>query len=148
MPLTCVVAVFLCAACSGRQDPQMVLYEAETSDRAVTPDPALAFSGTFTTGVEGRQVPLRVRWTAGRDAAGCLRIATVRVERTGGDPRLHISNVRQDATQCGMEWESDDTTRFETALISLDYRTRKGIRTYDFSGHVANISGTGQLRSQ
>ena len=36
MPLTCVVAVFLCAACGGRQDPQMVLYEAETSDRAVT----------------------------------------------------------------------------------------------------------------
>jgi hypothetical protein len=136
----------LSSACDGeRQKPEMLLYEANTRDPSIQPVDGLPFRNAVIIGPESAPVPLRVTWKPGRDPSNCLRIASLRVERYGGDASIVIKNVKHVAVPCGMEWDSNDTTKFETVIISLDYQRKKGLRSHDFRGGVARITGSGDI---
>jgi len=145
IPLSLAV-VLLCAACNGEtQDPEMSLYSARVSNSQLVPVQGLPYSNRLIIGPEGKPVLLQVRWTVGRDQSNCLRIDSLHVERKGGDPGVIISNVKHGTVPCGSEFESEDTTHFETAVISLDYRTSKGSKAGNFRGNIVNVTGTGDM---
>ena len=147
MLVVCVVLALLTTGCGGEtQKPEMHLYQAPEPGSQLVPVPGTAYSDSIPVGPEGKTALVRVDWTVGRDSANCLRIASLRVDRVGGDPGVAISNVGHRSSGCGMKWESPDTTRFETARVTLSYNARKGLHTYKFSGPVASVTGTGELK--
>jgi hypothetical protein len=122
----------------------MLLYH--VGDTTSQPVPGSTYSDTLPVGPEGKTATVRVNWNVARDSANCLRIASMRVDRVGGDPGVIISGVDHRSTGCATSPGAADSTRFETARIFLDYNTRKGIESFKFSGPVAEITGTGRLR--
>lgn len=141
-----VGVVVLCSCTAESQPPQRLLYEAaHTSAPALTRD--TTFRDSLTIAFEGKQVPLLLTWGAGRDSTDCARIANVRVERTGGDPSVVIDTVTHELGECAMEYESEDTTRFERATVMLEYRTRSGIRRSSANKPVIELRGSGEMRT-
>jgi hypothetical protein len=147
MPVICVALALLSSGCGEDvQVTEELLYQTRE------PGPQLAavrdsvFTDSVPVGPEGKKAVLRVNWTVGRDTANCLRIGSVRVDYVGGASGLEFSNVKHKSQGCGMNFESADTTRFETAYVTLYYEARKGVQTYEFSGPVAAITGTGELK--
>jgi len=127
-----------------KQEPNSVLLAAKVSPDVVA-GAGHAYQGEVMVG-PANDVPVRINWTTGRDASGCLKVVDLKVERTGGDSSVVISNVKHDTLPgCAMEMYSNDHTRFQTVLVALDYTTREGLKTYNFSGQVATLKGSGQF---
>ncbi|MEW5926622.1 MAG: hypothetical protein AB1941_04000 [Gemmatimonadota bacterium] len=143
--VVCAGLALLTTAC-GEEVKQAngLLYQA--GDTASRPVPGSAYSDSVPVGPDGKKAMLRVNWTVERDSANCLRVASMRVDRVGGDPGVNITGVRHRSTGCETSQEGSDTTRFETARISLDYTARKGIESFKFSGPVAEVTGSGRLK--
>jgi len=138
-------AALLLAGCNEKtQDAKLILYETQISPE-VTALPDANYTGEVSIGPQGKKVPVRITWSAGQDKEGCLKIVDLKVERTGGDPSLVISNVNHTTTTCAMKGESSDTTRFQPAYINLRYETRKGLKTYVFGGNIVTIRGNGEF---
>lgn len=144
--LTIPLAVTLIVGCEGRQqDQNATLYDAhieiDASDSSEN-----TFSGSVKVGPEDKRVPIHITWSTKADSTGCLRISQVKVSRQGGDPGTVITEVKHSAIpDCGMKWESVDTTRYQTAIIQLRYESTKLLKTYTFSGSVASILGNGEF---
>jgi hypothetical protein len=113
--------------------------------RGIEVDSAMSYSDTFSTGVNERSVRMRVRWTAGRDSTGCLRVPSIRVERLEGEPRMTVGNVRYQVLECGTGWDPPGEARYETLLISVERRFEEGMRKRSESGYVGRITGDGRL---
>ena len=141
-------AIPLLAGCGQEtQDADSVLYETQVSPE-VTTLPNANYAGEVSVGPEGKTVPVRIAWSAGQDDEGCLKIVDLKVERTGGDPSLIISDVNHvTLPECMMKWESSDTTRFQEANINLRYETRVGAKIYTYDGNVASIRGNGEFET-
>jgi len=144
-PLFCAGLIAALGGCMlPKQEPNSVLLSAKVSPDVVTAT-GQAYQGEVMVG-PARDVPVRFNWTTGRDASGCLKVVDLKVERTGGDSSVVISNVKHDTLPgCAMEMYSNDHTRFQTVLVALDYTTREGLKTYNFSGQVATLKGSGQF---
>lgn len=142
-----VFAAFVLGGCLiwKRQDAILLLYEKQITS-GLTAVPNANYTGNVSIGPLGKTVPIQITWSAGQDDEGCLRIVKLKVERTGGDPSLIISNWRHSVSSCVTMAESG-TTRFEFATVSLHYETIKGIKEYVFDGPVATIQGNGVFRA-
>jgi hypothetical protein len=121
------------------------IYSVEKLVPGLTPVADSVYSEQLDVGRGGLSVPLTIRWTVGEDSTRCRRIASIRVERAGGDQGVGISNVNHIPLECGMRWESDDTSRFESAALSLAYEGRVQGRSFNFRGRVAELRGNGEL---
>lgn len=143
--VVCAGLALLTTAC-GEEVKQAngLLYQAgDTTSQAA---PGSAYTDSVPVGPDGKKAMLRVNWTVSRDSANCLRIASVRVDRVGGDPGVNITSVRHRPTDCATGMDEADTTRYESARIFVDYKARKGIQSYSFSGPVAEVSGSGRMK--
>lgn len=145
--VVCAGLALLTTACGGETQPaEMPLYQVGDTTSQLVPVPGSAYSDTLPVGPEGKTATVRINWSAARDSANCLRIASLKVDRVGGDPGVIISGVDHRSTGCAAKAGSADTTRFETARIFLEYNTRKGLQSYRFSGPIAIVTGTGDIR--
>lgn len=141
-----LISALLLIGCENHyQDAISTLYEQQ-----ITPDisesPEANYLGELTLGPPGDSVPVRIIWTAGRDAMGCIKIINLKVERTGGNTDLVIDPVTHNIIQnCGAETKSTDETKFQTIVIKLQYKTSKGFSDYSFKGAVASIQGNGKF---
>jgi hypothetical protein len=144
--LACAAVALLAAGCGGEaQKAQMSLYQAPEPGVRLAPVPGAEYADTVPVGPDGKKALVRVSWTAGRDSANCLRIASLRVDRVGGDTGVRISDVGHVSKGCGTRPQSADTTRYETASVSVVYNARSGIRTSKYIGPIAYVTGTGEL---
>ena len=127
-----------------RQAPELVLLE--QADASLSPVVA-RHSQAMTVGPEEKPVPLTVSWTTmGLD--DCLRIASIKVERTGGSKDTVGSSVALRPAPCGSADEEGDPTRYASGSLFLRYDTRVGLQTQDFMDHVALIDAHGDLKAQ
>lgn len=144
--LFCAIVSISIAGCTAKkQVPKTSLYEANISTDVpyVTEK---SYLKTIDIGPDGKQVPVQIAWRVILDTTGCLKISHVNVSRQGGDPETFVSEVKHiTIPECGMKWESQDPTRYQTAIIQLNYESRKLIKTESFSGGVAMILGNGEL---
>gem|GEM_PF-3856667 len=44
-----------------------------------------------------------------------------------------------------MKFESEDSVKYETVVVSLTYQTRLFLKTYRFNGGVAAVQGNGEF---
>jgi hypothetical protein len=140
-----ILAILLVGCVEKEQDPNAILYEVQISIDT-TDSSEKIFNGSMNIGPEGKQVPIQVTWGAKADTTGCLRISHIKIVRHGGDPGTVISKVEHAIIpDCAMKFESEDTTRFQTAIIKLHYEARKFIKTYIFDGSIASILGNGEF---
>ena len=145
--VACAALALLATGCGGEpQQANMQLYQAPAPGVQLVPVGS-AYTDSLPVGPDGKKAMVRVNWTAGRDSANCLRIASLRVDRVGGDTGVDIRSVGHKSRGCGVKSGSADTTRYESAVVTVDYYARKGIQTFEFSGPVAVITGTGKMKS-
>ena len=138
-----ITALLVTGCQTLHQDPLANIYDAQ-------PNPGLKkeanYSGDILIGPDEKKIPITITWSTGKDTSGCLRIIDIKAKRTGGDPAVLASAVKHTfLPDCAMEFESEDETRFQTALISLDLEAKIGIKNYSFSGSVATIQGNGKF---
>ncbi|MCP1496680.1 outer membrane biogenesis lipoprotein LolB [Pseudomonas migulae] len=129
--------------CANTSSEKETLYQVKTDTHlsAIT-----NYTKNFTIGIEDRKTPLQIAWSVGKDQDGCLKITDIKVDRVGGDPKLIISNVKHEfLPDCAMEWQSNDDTRFQIAVIALEYQTTIGIKKYSSKGAIATIQGNGKM---
>lgn len=140
------LATMTLVGCVGeQQEPKASLYEVMIPTDAPN-SPEKSYTGNLEIGPDGKRVPIQITWTAKADKTGCLRISQVKVSRQGGDPGTVISAVKHTSIpDCGMKWESENKTRYQTAIIQLHYESKKLIKTYEFDGGVASILGNGEF---
>jgi hypothetical protein len=126
-----------------KEEAQTTLYETKVSP-AVTALPNSAHVGNLSLGPDGRKVAVRITWSVGKDESGCLRLVNLKVVRVGDAHGMAISNVKHAVIpDCMMKFDSPDSTRYQTAMISLNYESRILLKTYSFSGGIASIQGNG-----
>lgn len=82
-------------------------------------------------GFQEFRIPARVKWLVAKDTNNCLRIAYLELQRLDVGDDVEVANISTNALPCGTQFESDDERRFETVLVSGDFKTKKGIKTYD-----------------
>lgn len=128
-----------------RQAPELVLLE--QADASLSPVVA-RHSQAMIVGPEEKPVPLTVSWTTAMGPDDCLRIASIKVERTGGSKDTVVSSVALRPVPCGGADEEGDPTRYASGSLFLRYDTRVGLQTQDFMGHVALIDAHGDLKAQ
>ncbi|MET0397244.1 MAG: hypothetical protein ABW277_10505 [Longimicrobiaceae bacterium] len=146
MLVACAATALLAAGCGGEvQKAEMPLYQAPAPAVRLAPVQGAAYSDTVPVGPEGKKAAVRVRWTVGRDSANCLRIASLSVDRVGGDTGVRISDVGHVSKGCGTRPQSADTTRYETTGVTVVYNARSGLRRSKYSGPIAYVTGTGEL---
>jgi hypothetical protein len=105
-----------------------------------------SYSNKILIGTGDKKIPVLVTWSTGLDTNDCLRITHIKVERYAGYPNLKVDSVNYTALpSCGMEWESQDSTKFQTGIISMSYHTKEWFKTYQFTGSVAIIQGNGKF---
>lgn len=100
----------------------------------------------FTIGFEDIKDSMRVSWIAAKDQTGCLRIGYLKFENVSKESKLRIENIKTANVECGMKFDSPDTTRFETLVLSADYSTTKNIKEYKYRGSIINIMGNGESK--
>lgn len=144
--VACAAVALLAAGCGGEtQKAEMPLYRAPDPGVRLVPVPGAAYSDTVPVGPEGKKAAVRLDWTVGRDSANCLRVASLRADRVGGDTGVRIGSVGHVSKGCGTRPQSADTTRYETVGVTVVYNARSGLRTSKYSGPIAYITGTGEL---
>lgn len=144
--LVVCAAVALLAGCGGEvQKAEMPLYQAPAPGVRLAPVQGAAYSDTLPVGPDGKKASVRVSWTVGRDSANCLRIASLRVDRVGGDTGVRISDVGHVSRGCRTRPQSADTTRYETTGVTVVYNARSGIQSFKYTGLIAYVTGTGEL---
>lgn len=142
-----LLLVIALAGCGGeRQADYEELYSVEGIAGDLTPLPDSDYTARIDVGSDPLSVPLDISWTAARDSTGCLRVASLTIVRAGGD-NVRVSDVKHAAVECGMRMESEDTTRFETLIISMSYTGRVAGKRHEFSGSAASIQGDGEAAS-
>jgi hypothetical protein len=129
---------------TGKDTNQTMIYDVQLNPTITAHK---TFSEMITIGPPGKKAEIRIVWSVGKDRTGCLKITKIQVDRISGDPSLAISKVKHSASSsCAMEFPfGSDKTRFQDAIIGLNYKTRIGIKTYEFNGYIASIQGNGRF---
>lgn len=100
----------------------------------------------FTIGFEDIKESVRISWIAAKDQTGCLRIGYLKFENVSKESKLKLENITIANVECGMKFDSPDTTRFETLVLSADYSTTKNIKEYKHQGSLISIMGNGESK--
>ena len=142
-----ILTVLLLTGCGQeKQETNLVLYEKPASETVpgLTVIPDIEYTAEISVGPESKKVPLSITWTVAQDQSNCFRVADFKVARTGGEQTVVISDISHAAMDCGIKWDSPDTTRFEMILIKLKCNARTGLQSYSFEGVVISIHGNGE----
>jgi hypothetical protein len=140
-----LTSIVLCC-CTGVSPEKIVYTEdflAENKEWQATNN---SFDKEFQIGFENIQEPMRISWTTARDQTGCLRIANLKFENINKESQLQIRNVRTSSKECGMKFDSEDSTRFESLVLSADYSTLKTFQVNQYRGSVITIMGNGEYQ--
>lgn len=140
-----LTAALLVGCVGAKQSAKMILYDADLNGGPVAGE-AKSYSEQIEVGPEEKRVPVEIAWTTKTDESGCLRLAHLKVSRLGGAESVVIGPVRHSAIpDCGMKFESEDSVKYETVVVSLTYQTRLFLKTYRFNGGVAAVQGNGEF---
>ncbi|RXM52881.1 MULTISPECIES: hypothetical protein [unclassified Chryseobacterium] len=145
---TSILTLFTCIAiCSCNAPKEKVVY---TKD-FLSENPKWQISNNttnkeFEIGFEDRKEPMKISWTTAKDQTGCLRIASLTLENVNSKSQLKIENIKTSKLECAMKFDSPDTTRFETLIVSADYSTFKNIKEYTYRGPIITIMGNGESK--
>lgn len=93
---------------------------------------------------EGLKVPVTFSWTTANDMDGCLHIAYLEMKQREGESGGEILGLKEASIPCGMKFESQDTRRFETIILTGKFNGRKGIKKYNYNGPFITIRGNGE----
>lgn len=143
--LTFLTCATLCS-CSNKPQTKVVFtkdFLAENPQWQISKD---TVSKEFEIGFEDIKEPMKISWTAAKDQTGCLRIASLKFENVNKESQLKIENIKTSAIECAMKFDSPDTTRFETLVLSADYSTFKNIKEYAYRGSIITIMGNGESK--
>lgn len=145
---TSILILFACVTiCSCNAPKEKVVYTkdflSENPQWQISNNTA---SKEFEIGFEDIKEPMKISWTSAKDQTGCLRIASLKLENINNKSRLKIENIKTSKLECAMKFNSPDTTRFETLIVSADYSIFKNIKEYTSRGSIITIMGNGESK--
>ncbi|WP_229007334.1 hypothetical protein [Methylophilus sp. Leaf408] len=134
---------FAMSGCSSEKATTGLIYEIETPLK-LTDAKNQEYKHDLMVGPKGKEFPISVIWTSGHDESGCQRITGIKIHRQKGGNNSLIKSVKVILEPtCVMEFESNDESRFQVAVINMETELTRGIKKYDFRGTIATIKGNG-----
>lgn len=143
--LAAMIAASLVGCAGAKQPASMVLYDRDLS-AGIDAAEANSFREEISVGPGEKRVPVEIAWTTKRDETERLRVAHLKVSRIDDAEGVVIDPVRHSAIpDCGMKVEEEYSLKYETAVVSLSYKTGIFFETYSFNGGVAAVQGNGEF---
>ncbi|RKH95576.1 hypothetical protein D7Y15_41905 [Corallococcus sp. AB030] len=142
------VTLMATACTSYSQAPQLEL-------AARPARPGLESIGSETTtlqvGPKGMEVPIQITWTRLQDK-GCVRVGAIQVKRTGGPEGVQVE-VRIRYGGAGDSCVTDlnpepgaPEVRFDETVVQFAWKARRGIKSFESSGHPVLLHGNGRAQ--
>jgi len=131
--------------------PRRVLLQEQYAQAPVEQTP-VTHTDSLRLELAGKVVPVRFTWSAALvpQADSCWKITQLRVERTGGDPSLRITNVRSSAVDCGLgsllHEDMNAEPRSESRIVFLTYETQAGIKSHTVQNLPVRLNGKGEFQ--
>lgn len=140
--LSCMVILFF--GCE-KQEPEMVFIN-ETFIQNIQGYDTAVYIKNFTAGIEPDTIPMKCTWKTAK-IDNCLKIASVKLERTGGNPNVIVKKPGYHFDkQCIMDLNYD-TTRYQSMILFYDSKYKKLLFFFGFEQHNAYIGLDGKGRS-
>lgn len=91
------------------------------------------------------KMPMKITWVTAKDPSGCLRVATMRLEKVQKKNAFEFEDIQISQLPCAVKSDSNDSAQFETVVIFGKFRTFVGDKEYNYDNSILNISGSGEL---
>jgi hypothetical protein len=90
--------------------------------------------------------PATITMLNAKDKDGCKRVAYLKIKNNDTKNTLSVKEITTKSIPCGSDWESEDTTRYETLIIEGHFTVRELMKTHKFGGAVGMLDGTGRYK--